>query len=334
MRTNSTFSQGVYVLLFYLLCLTLVLLNIFNCAMIPGVDTHRIKKITEGPEFRPYYGLKKSIAVFDFENESLFGTDKLGSAFADMLITQLMRSNRFVLVERSRLDKILNEQALGQSGIITEETAAQVGKTLGVDVIIVGRILDMGQKTGAHDFDNEDDKWKLALKATVGFAKVSYRVISTTTGEIIFADHFSTSEIKPGFGIQTKEFDFENMFDFDQNVVGIALRKAVNKIALSVVNNSNKISWLGKVIQTRADTLVYFKPGQGAGIRVGQIFGVTQNFDLNDSPIRNLLKSNSKSGLIAKIQVTGFIGDQVSRAKVIQGGNIRRGDLIKPEAIR
>lgn len=304
-----------------------ILLLISNCAMIPPVNKQRIDEITRGPDFAPYFGLKKRIAVMDFENLSNFGDKKMGSAFADMLVSQLSRSDRFVLIERSQLEKIMQEQAIGQSGIMTEETAAQVGQLLGVESIIIGKILQAGQETESHDIDNKKNKWSLALKSTMGHILVSYRMISTTSGEILLADQVSAKEIKPAFGLKTKDVDFSNLFEFDQTVVGIAFRKAVNKITVDIVNNVEKVTWQGKIVQAKSDTTVYFTPGSVSGVKVGQFFNVFNDTNSTETVKSKIATDNYHPK--ARIEATGFIGDKVTRARVVTGRGIQRGDLVK-----
>src|SRR6266516_608372 len=108
----------------------------------------------------------KNIAVLDFPGQ---GAD--GRAFADLLTSKLFEKQRgiqlirttslfgarshtqegttlqqgaftdvFVLIERSRLAQVLQEQRLAQSGLLDEAQAAQVGKILGVDAIVVGTV--------------------------------------------------------------------------------------------------------------------------------------------------------------------------------------------------
>ncbi|NOZ60942.1 MAG: hypothetical protein GXO74_04605 [Calditrichaeota bacterium] len=292
------------------------ILFLSNCAVIPGLNTIRIDKIARGPEFAPYSGIKKRIAVLDFKNVSGFGTQKLGSALADMLISRLAHSGRFILVERSKIEQILQEQALGQSGVITEESAPQVGQLLGVESIITGKIITAGQETGASKLNNKEDKWKFALKATLGFVTISYRMVSVETGEIILADHISEKEIRPGIGVQTKDYDFDTMYDFDETIVGIAFQKAVNKIAVKIANHVDAIEWAGTIIQAKNDTTIYFKPGLASGIHPGQLFTVYDAAPLSDRPK-------------ARIEATGFIGDKVTRARLIMGSDVQRGDRVK-----
>ena len=320
---EKSFSKKPLFLILYL-----IILN-FSCAVVPGLDSHRIDTIAKGPEFAPFTGLKRRIAVLNFENNSQSGGKKLGSAVSDLLISQLKRSDRFILIERSRIETILKEQALGQSGAITEETVAQVGKLLGVESIVFGKILEAEQRTGSRKIDDKKNEWSLALKTIVGKIHISYRMVDTSTGEIILANDFTKTEMKPGFGIKTKEFDFENMFEFDQTILGIATRIVVNKIVLDIVNNLNKIDWVGKIVQSKADTLVYFTPGRGAGVQLNQLFeiyGKIEGKEETELQIEELIYQDQPK---ANIKVTGFIGDRVARAKVITGENIKRGDLVK-----
>ena len=73
-----------------------------------------------------------TLAVMDFKNTSeKFSLDRLERNVPEMLKTELSQSGRIIVVERRRLEAILNEQALGLSGVIDEEQAQKMGKMLG-----------------------------------------------------------------------------------------------------------------------------------------------------------------------------------------------------------
>jgi hypothetical protein len=63
---------------------------------------------------------------------------------ADALALQLQAcltgSPQVSLLERARIDAVLKEQALGQSGLVDPATAARVGKLLGAQVVVIGRL--------------------------------------------------------------------------------------------------------------------------------------------------------------------------------------------------
>src|SRR5689334_5228881 len=58
-------------------------------------------------------GLKRRIGVVDFVNKTTYGANRLGTSASDILITELAKSNRFIIVERDKLDKLMEEQKLG-----------------------------------------------------------------------------------------------------------------------------------------------------------------------------------------------------------------------------
>jgi len=86
-------------------------------------------------EYKPY------VAVFPFEDANArTELTKLGQTLTEMLITALIQSNRFNVMERVQLEKILKEQSLSQTGVIDTETAIEVGKLSGLEGVVVGSI--------------------------------------------------------------------------------------------------------------------------------------------------------------------------------------------------
>ncbi|MDZ7265108.1 MAG: tetratricopeptide repeat protein [candidate division KSB1 bacterium] len=80
-----------------------------------------------------------SIAVFPFTYQ---GKDQkfsaLGLGLSEMMITDLSQVPGLMLVERVRLQALLEEVALGQSGLVDESTAPRFGKLLSAAKIIHG----------------------------------------------------------------------------------------------------------------------------------------------------------------------------------------------------
>ena len=87
----------------------------------------------------------KSVAVFPFTYQ---GRDKrfaaLGIGIGEMMITDLSQVNNLKVIERIRLQTMLNEISMGQSGMVEESTAPRFGKLLGAAKIVHGNydILD------------------------------------------------------------------------------------------------------------------------------------------------------------------------------------------------
>ncbi len=76
---------------------------------------------------------KTRVAVIDFEQKAYqeFQGKQIGEIVAEWLITSLVNTGRFEVVERAQLQKIMKEQQLGMTGMINQETVGQSGGTAG-----------------------------------------------------------------------------------------------------------------------------------------------------------------------------------------------------------
>src|SRR6266513_676833 len=160
-------------------------------------------------------GVKK-LAVLDFTGQ---GAD--GRSFADVLTSRLFEKQRgiqdirttslfgalkhtqegktlqqgaftdvFTLIERSRLAQVLQEQRLAQSGVVDEAQAAQVGKVLGVDAIVVGTVSftltdqPLQEERTYTENRRQYTRYVNCLQRE-GLMKVHARVVSAASGQVL-----------------------------------------------------------------------------------------------------------------------------------------------------
>jgi TolB-like protein len=91
---------------------------------------------------------KTKIAVLDFQLQGEdFDNKDMGTIVAEWFITAMVREGRFDVVERRMLEKILGEQKLAMSGVVDATSATQIGKLLGVKVIITGSVMKLRDVT-------------------------------------------------------------------------------------------------------------------------------------------------------------------------------------------
>jgi hypothetical protein len=83
-------------------------------------------------------GERMGVAVLPFQNKG--ASRDLGEIILDKMITVLWSQDRFKVMERAALNQVLAEQSLGQTGIVDAATAAEIGKGIGVDAIIIGSV--------------------------------------------------------------------------------------------------------------------------------------------------------------------------------------------------
>ncbi|MBI4530474.1 MAG: tetratricopeptide repeat protein [Candidatus Latescibacteria bacterium] len=77
----------------------------------------------------------RRVAIANFQ-----GMDGSGELAAHLLVSRIFESKAFDIVERQRMESILNEHSLTMSGVIDDSTAKQVGAILGVDALIFGEV--------------------------------------------------------------------------------------------------------------------------------------------------------------------------------------------------
>ncbi len=79
------------------------------------------------------------VAVLEFSNASSeAGLEALGKGLQSMITTDLARVSALTVVERSRLQEIVAEQKLGNSGLVDKATAAKIGKLAGASHLLGG----------------------------------------------------------------------------------------------------------------------------------------------------------------------------------------------------
>ena len=176
----------------------------------------------------PYAGKRPAVAVLDLRNASGFDDARIGRGVADMLITALVSTGRFTVVERNDqvLQKIFAEQKLGQSGAVTAQTAAKAGQLLGARAAAYGEVTEFAiRKTGAY-------VGLAGTKTITTRTAIDVRLADASTGEIIAAASGVGSSSTSTSGIAlTVEFGTAG---FDETSIGRSLRKAVNQVAIKL----------------------------------------------------------------------------------------------------
>jgi len=93
---------------------------------------------------------RPTIAVLDFDNNSIGRNASdyaaIGKGIADLLIGDLAAGANIRVVERDRIQALLDEQKLTRDGHIDQETAVRLGKLLGARHMITGGFMSTGSQ--------------------------------------------------------------------------------------------------------------------------------------------------------------------------------------------
>ena len=278
--------------------------------------------------------LKKRVAVFDFDDKTdrrwrWWTGQSVGQGMADMLTTELVKSGKYRVMERQAIDKIMQEQNLGQTGAVTPQSAAKVGQLLGVELAIIGAVTEFGWKKSDIGGRIKKKGFGLGISSASATVGIDVRFTNTNTGEIIAAENVRKEESKRGLGIDTDQFSFKDRNQFDQSLVGKAARKAVEEIMKKLDDQMDSVPWQAKIIRVSGNT-VYINSGAEAGVNVGDVFAVyAKGEELIDPDTGISLGAEEEK--IGEIGVTSNnIGNgKASKCVIKSGAGFESGNLVR-----
>lgn len=306
------------------------------------------------PAGTPAGGRKKRVAIMDFDYATvhsgvaaIFGQDvDIGKGITDLLVTNLVKDGTYSVIERKAMDKILAEQNFSNSDRANPNSAAKLGKLLGVDAIIVGSITQFGNDTqntkvggGGGGFGGLGigGFGRKKSKAIVG---IDARIVDIDTAEILgVADgkgestRESTSLLGGGsnwHGFGGGNVDFGNS-DFQNTIIGEAVKAAVTQVASGLVTDAPKlvtrtINVEGLIAAVDGKTIV-LNVGKKAGLKVGDQLTVERvSKEIKDPSTGKVIRRMTSQ--IGVIKVTD-VDDVSAVADVVSGADFKVGDLAK-----
>jgi curli biogenesis system outer membrane secretion channel CsgG len=254
---------------------------------------------------------KLRIAIWDFENNaerSWWFYDQLGPAARDHIDTAFSEdptcSARFSVIEREKLDMVLQEQGLATSGALDQQTAAKVGKLLGVRYILTGGISKFAINTTKGGFGGIGGSY------TKAEATINMRFIDTTTGERLVS-LAADGDVKKGGGM------FKGASLSRDAEWGIA-SEAIEKTAKEVVEKFAKGKYIekfsaggvmggaeGKIIKVEGGQ-AWINMGSMSGVKVGDRYDVynmgEQLVDPDTGQVLGVDETKTGSGEVVEVE--------------------------------
>lgn len=154
----------------------------------PGMDLQNLP--------RPDPAKVKSITVYRFENKTSF-VDGLAvtNGMTDMLVTGLVKSGHFKVVERSTLGDVLTEKELQKSGAATGTAGDQ--KITGADLIVTGAVTELDQ-TSSGGVRLGGWHGRVGVKLYNANVALDLRIIDAGTSQIVDSIDVSKTLRKTG----------------------------------------------------------------------------------------------------------------------------------------
>ncbi len=157
----------------------------------------------------PYSGPKVRIAVADFEVKAAKATGEIGSGLREMLVTSMLQSNRFSVLERQALNAVMQEQELQASGAAQAGSGAQRGQIKTADIIVTAAVTEFEPQSsggsagigGGGGIANGVLGGLLGATMNKAHMALDIRIVDTSTSEVLAATRVQgqASDIAGGF---------------------------------------------------------------------------------------------------------------------------------------
>lgn len=263
------------------------------------------------------------IAVIPFDNRTDWWANGMGEIAADMIVTRLVNSGYFSVIERERLEAILQEQGFQLSGQVNPSDVVEIGRLAGVMYLITGSV------TGF----SIDEKSTSVLGRSIGYteaqSEMNVRAFSTETGEIITATEGSGSKRLVNIS------GVISMSAMNQGIAEDALSPAADKIVEALVRQRDRFVLIAMpeppvaipaIVGSGADGAIYIDQGENVGVQVGQRFEVHRVIDEIVNAAGEVL--DQITDRVGVIEVTRVLSQ--SAICTIVEGEADEGDTLKP----
>ena len=300
---------------------------------------------------------KKRVAVMNFDYatvqgsvSAIFGINQdVGRGIADLLVDKLVNDGTYSVIERKMLDTILAEQNFSNSDRADPNSAAKIGKILGVDAIIIGSITQFGRDdkrttVGAAGLGGLTGRFGLggvSKSESKAVVAVSARMVSTDTAEILASatgrgesTRSGTSLIGTGGSSSALGAGGLDMHaaNFANSILGEAVAAAVNTTAQQLESKAGAlparvVTVDGMVADAATDGTLILNVGSAAGLKVGDRLAVRRvGRKITDPATGKVLRSMEDA--IGQVTITE-VDVQSAVGKFSGAGTPKVGDAVR-----
>lgn len=192
-----------------IVCGSLLVIGIAGCASLTQ-PTAQVDNTAGAPALPPYSGPKARVAVADFDVKAAKATGEIGSGLREMLVTALINSNRFSVVERQALGALMQEQELSASGAAQAGAGGpERGKIKTADLIITAAVTEFEPQAsgGSAGIGGGGGVGSGILGGLLGASlnkahmALDIRIVDTSTSEVLAATRVQgqASDVAGGF---------------------------------------------------------------------------------------------------------------------------------------
>ena len=233
----------------------------------------------------PLLGPKRSVVVDKFTSlgsfTAVYSDWDVGGGLAAMLMTALSQSERFVVIERSNVDRVIFEQQMKANKAVTADSGPQLGQVLGAQFVVIGSVTEFGLQDkgggvniGFLGMGNSPLGGLLGLRSTEGAVAMDLRIVDTSTSQVVqtikVKEVISSTSVKAETSYRGMSMGGDR---FKNTPLGEATRSAISKAVAEIVAVASRQPWQALVVDFDGKEMA-INAGTVSGVKTGDRFAV------------------------------------------------------------
>ena len=246
----------------------------------------------------------------------------VGDGIAETITTELVNTNKFRVIERAQLQKVLDEQFLGQEGVLDPTTAARVGRVLGVQLMLLGTVTEF-----SIDTQRVNVPFIGKVDVTIARCVINAKMVNTETAEIMAAMKGEGQFDRKGFALGGAFGDLRGLSfgsgEFRDHILGKATELAAKQIVEQTVEKTADLEPIlipepakfSGMVADVSNGEITINVGSKNGVEVGDIFEVYRKIkEIKDPETGEVIMVKKEK--IAEIEITEVVVS-ASVAKIV-----------------
>ncbi len=275
------------------------------------------------------------VAVASFENRSGFeGQWEIGGGMADLLVSELVKSRNFVVLERGRLDTVVGEIVRQRDKLFRDEGKVPAGRLKNVEYLVRGVINDFSQVKGGSLWVGIR-RWFLGGGGYTARVAMTLTIVDVASGQIVDSVQCEASARARNAFIEGRYKNVKFGGDqFFKTPLGVATSSAMRRGLKGIVQKMPRQYWQPMVADV-TDRFVVVNGGRDRELKVGRYFQVRQSGSPVTDPLTGDILQILPGQVVGVVQVVE-VQAAIAGAEVISGHGFARGqhlEAIAPPAI-
>jgi hypothetical protein len=281
--------------------------------------TERETKVASTPA-RPFYGsslpffqsgLRKKVAVLDFENKTTYKEENLGEVVAKRLSDKLEATNRVVTVDKAVLAEILDREGFKVDSLMAAPVMKRAHQSVGIQAFAYGVVTDVSLLSSKASESSDEE-------VTFATSKIEIRLVDASTANPLK----SFIGRSPIFG--TKE---QGEYSRSKAIVK-AIDLSLDEILDGFLRQIDQLEWTTTIARVEGENL-YLNAGKLSGIRIGDTLEVFEPGKEILHPATNLSLGWTTGRAKGTVRITELFGVDASIGKAVQGQGFTSNDVVK-----